>query len=127
MHRMKIMAGHQRVMPYIMVRNAENFIDFIRKIFQGEEIMRTLDSDQKIEHSEIRVGDSMLLVSEAISTLRPKPGSLYIYVKDADQTYHEALEAGSRSIMQPMEEDYGARTAGFEDPFGTTWWITTLN
>ena len=126
MQRMKITAGHQQVMPYSMLRDADQFIDFARQLFHAEEQVRVLDADRKIEHSEIKIGDSMILLAEATPTLI-KPGALYIYVKDADQTYYDALDAGSKSLMQPIDEDNGARSAGFEDPFGNTWWIATLN
>lgn len=127
MQRMKITAGHQQVMPYIVVKKAEDFIDFIRKIFQAQEMARNLDVNKRIQHSEIKIGDSMIFLSEASQDHHAHPGSMYVYVKDTDKTYYEALDAGAKSLMQPMEEDYGARGAGFQDPFGNIWWIATLN
>ncbi|WP_082995009.1 MULTISPECIES: VOC family protein [Aquimarina] len=127
MQRMKITAGHQQAMPYIVVEKAEDFIDFIRKIFQAQEMIRSLDVDNRIQHSEIRIGDSTILLTEASKHNPAHPGCMYVYVKDTDQTYYEAIDAGAKSLMEPMEEDYGARGAGFRDPFGNTWWIATLN
>lgn len=82
MQRMKITAGHQQVMPYIVLRNAEEFIDFTRKIFRAEEMMRVLNADKKIQHAEIKIGDSIMLLAEATATYPPKPGALYVYVQD---------------------------------------------
>ncbi len=127
MQRMKITAGHQQAMPYLVIKEAEDFIDFIRKIFQAQEMMRTLDLDQRIQHSEIKIGDSTILLAEASANYPAHPGSMYVYVKDTDQTYYDAIDAGATSLMAPMEEDHGARGAGFKDPFGNTWWIATLN
>ncbi len=127
MQRMKITAGHQQAMPYLVVEKAEDFIDFIRKIFQAQEMIRTLDVDNRIQHSEIKIGDSTILLTEALINYPSHPGSMYVYVKDTDHTYYEALDAGATPLMEPMEEDHGARGAGFKDPFGNTWWIATLN
>lgn len=127
MQRMKITAGHQQAMPYLTVKNAEEFIDFIKKIFQAQEMIRKVDASHIIQHSEVMIGGSTIMVTEASTTYPAQPTAMYVYVKDTDQTYYEALDAGSTSLMQPMEEDYSARAAGFKDPFGNTWWIATLN
>ncbi|WP_062053618.1 VOC family protein [Aquimarina longa] len=127
MQRMKITAGHQQAMPYIVVEKAEDFIDFIRKIFQAQEMIRRLDINNRIQHSEIKIGDTTLFLTEASQHHPAHPGSMYVYVKDTDQTYYEAINAGAISLMEPMEEDHDLRGAGFKDPFGNTWWIATLN
>ncbi len=127
MQRMKITAGHQQAMPYLVVDNADGFIDFIRKIFNAQEMIRKVDTAYKIEHSEVMIGDATLMITEASKTYPAQNTSMYVYVKDTDQTYYNAIDAGAISLMQPMEEDYGARAAGFKDPYGNTWWIATLN
>ena len=127
MQRMKITAGHQQAMPYLVVEKAEDFIDFIRKIFQAEEMVRNLDVNNKIQHSELKIGDSTILLTEATEQYPAHYGSMYVYVIDTDKTYYDALDAGAKSLMEPMEEDYGARGAGFKDPFGNIWLIATLN
>jgi len=127
MQRMKITAGHQQAMPYLIVERAEDFIDFIRKIFNAQEMIRKVDAAYKIEHSEVMIGDTTLMITEATTTYPAQHSAMYVYVKDTDQTYFNAIDAGAKSLMEPMEEDYGARGAGFRDPFGNTWWIATLN
>ncbi|MFD2563464.1 VOC family protein [Aquimarina rubra] len=124
---MKITAGHQQAMPYLVVENADDFIDFIRKIFNAQEMIRKVDTAYKIEHSEVMIGDATIMITEASKTYPAQHTSMYVYVKDTDQTYYNAIDAGAISLMQPMEEDYGARGAGFKDPYGNTWWIATLN
>ncbi|WP_378179991.1 VOC family protein [Aquimarina sp. SS2-1] len=127
MQRMKITAGHQQAMPYLVVKNAEDFIDFIRKIFNAQEMIRKVDTTYKIEHSEVMIGDATIMITEASKTYPAQPTSMYVYVKDTDQTYYDALDAGAISLMQPINEDDGARAAGFKDPYGNTWWIATLH
>ncbi len=127
MQRMKITAGHQQAMPYLVIEKAEEFIDFIRKIFNAQEMLRNLDSNHRIQHSEIKIGDATILLAEASKNYPAHPGSMYVYVQDTDKTYYEAIDAGATSLMEPMNEDNGARGAGFMDPFGNIWWIATLH
>ncbi|WP_188112015.1 glyoxalase/bleomycin resistance/extradiol dioxygenase family protein [Aquimarina sp. RZ0] len=124
---MKITAGHQQAMPYLIIEQAEEFIDFIKKIFNAQEMIRSVNKEHKIQHSEVVIGDSTIMITEASKTYPAQHTSMYVYVKDTDQTYFNAIDAGAKSLMNPMEEDYGARAAGFKDPYGNTWWITTLN
>jgi len=123
MQRMKITAGHQQAMPYLVVEKADDFIDFIRKIFNAQEMIRKVDTAHQIELSEVIIGDTTIMITEASKTYPAQYTSMYVYVKDTDQTYYNAIDAGAISLMQPMEEDYGARGAGFKDPFGNTWWM----
>lgn len=127
MRRMKITAGHQQAMPYLVVENAEGFIDFVKKIFFGQEMIRNVDKNRAIIHSEIVIGTCTLIVTEATQTYPAQNTSMYVYVRDTDQTHYEAINAGATSLMRPVEEDYGTRSAGFRDPFGNIWWIATLN
>jgi PhnB protein len=53
------------------------------------------------------------------------PGSLHLYVNDADATYQRALQAGATSIMEPADQFYGDRSAGVQDTVGNRWWIAT--
>jgi len=48
-----------------------------------------------------------------------------VYVEDADAAYKLALDNGATSLMPPADQDYG-RTCGVKDPFGNTWWITSV-
>ena len=126
MRRMKLIAGHQQVMPYLLTEKADILVEFIKNIFGGQEMMRMLNTDKKIQHSEVRIGDCTILLAEAPAAGRAIPGCMYVYVKDTDKTYYEALDAGAQSLMIPFDEDDNTRSAGFQDPFGNTWWIATL-
>jgi uncharacterized glyoxalase superfamily protein PhnB len=55
----------------------------------------------------------------------PAPGFLYVYVEDADQTYRRALDAGARSLEEPLDLPYGDRRGMVEDKWGNVWQIAT--
>jgi len=55
----------------------------------------------------------------------PQPAGLFIYVENADEGFRKAKEAGAQVIMEPVDREYG-RSCGVKDPFGNTWWITSV-
>jgi uncharacterized glyoxalase superfamily protein PhnB len=55
----------------------------------------------------------------------PQPAGLYIHVEDCDEIYKKAIELGAKSVMEPSDQNYG-RASGVTDPFGNTWWLTTV-
>ena len=123
---MKIIVGHQQLMPYLTLQNAGEFIEFARKIFNAQEMLRTLNTKNEIQHSEIKIGESTIMLAEVGDFNNTTPGAMYVYVKDTDKTYFDAIDAGAISLMEPIDEGHGLRSAGFLDPFGNTWWIATL-
>jgi uncharacterized glyoxalase superfamily protein PhnB len=50
---------------------------------------------------------------------------MFVYVDNADEIYQKALQEGAVSIMEPADQSYG-RSCGVEDPYGNTWWITSV-
>jgi PhnB protein len=51
--------------------------------------------------------------------------SLMIYVKDADQVFAKAIEAGAREDNPMADKPYGDRSGSLIDPFGHRWTIAT--
>lgn len=123
---MNIPASHQRVMPYLILKNADKFNDFAQSVFDAETLHKTLREDNKtIRHGEIKIGDSTIMFGNSTSEWEACPGNLFIYVEDADETYQKALDHGAISIMDLKDEEYG-RTCGVKDPSGNIWWITSV-
>jgi uncharacterized glyoxalase superfamily protein PhnB len=120
---MDLPQGHQTVMPYLIMDSADEFIDFTKNVFNAIEKMRVPSPEGGIMHAEIMIGTSTLMFAGATSQFEPDTANLFIYVDDVDSTYQRALKAGSISIRAPRQEDYGY-SAGIEDPFGNTWWLT---
>ena len=121
---MKIPDGYQRVMPYLIIRDAAKFIDFTGKVFGAEEKLRIMRDEKLIKHAEIRIGDSVIMFADATEQFAPRTAALFVYVEDADWTYNKALEEGASSVMPMLDQEYG-RSGGIADPFGNIWWPTT--
>lgn len=123
---MKIPQGHQSVMPYLMLRDAENFSHFTEQVFNAKVTMHKLRENEKaIMHSELMIGESTIMFCSATEQFTPQTANLFVYVPNADDTYQKALDNGATSVMELSDQDYG-RTCGVLDPFGNTWWITSV-
>lgn len=117
--------GYYSITPYLIVSGAAGLIDFVTRAFDATEIFRTATPDGTVMHAEIRIGNSMIMVSESREELPPMPTMLYFYVEDVDTMYGRAIDAGATSIAEPTNHFYGDRSGGVKDPYGNQWWIAT--
>ena len=124
---MKIPENYQTVMPYLILKQAGKFIDFTQKVFQAveNEKMKSMRDENIIMHSEIMIGSSTIMFADSTEKFEPCTAGLFVYVENADETYKKAIDEGATTVMELSDQDYG-RTCGVTDPFGNTWWITSL-
>ena len=120
-----IPAGYHSVTPYLVVENAKQLIEFLEQAFGAEVTERMARADGSIGHAEVRIGDSVIMLSDARDQWKPLQSAVYLYVPDTDVVYRRALEAGATSVMEPADQFYGDRNAGVQDPAGNFWWIGT--
>ena len=120
---MNIPAGHQAVMPYLMIEDAAGFIEFIKAVFGAEMTHQDIRGDI-VGHCEANLGGSTIMFSQSRDEWKPAAANMFVYVDDADLTYAKAVEHGSTTVMPPADQEYG-RSCGVTDPFGNVWWITS--
>ncbi|MCC7030972.1 MAG: VOC family protein [Chitinophagaceae bacterium] len=124
---MNLSNHYQTVMPYLLVQGALSFVHFTREVFDAEVKlnMHKMHEDGKtVIHTEIQIGDSTLMIADATNDWPAQAANLFVYVKNADETFRKAIANGSRTLMEMADREYG-RTGGITDPFGNVWWITT--
>ena len=123
---MNIPKGHQAVMPYLMIRNAAGFIDFVKTVFHAElSFSRMREDNTTVMHAEVQISGSTIMFCEATEQQTQQSVNLFVYVPDADETYKAALDQGAATVMELSDQDYG-RTCGVKDPFGNVWWVTSV-
>ncbi len=113
---------HQRVMPYLVIEDADGFIGFMQEVFGAKEKMNFKADGKIIAHAELTIGESVIMLSGDTTQLTPCTGGGFIYVADADETYKKAIESGATGVMAIKESPFG-RSGGFMDPYGNTWWV----
>lgn len=111
--------GWHTVTPRVIVRDPENLIAFIKRVFHGRGEFRPG------RPTEIRIGDSTIMVSDGDGLRESAQAFLYVYVEDADSTFRRAIAANAVSIEEPADTPYGDRRAMVRDEWGNTWQIAT--
>ncbi|MFY9989064.1 MAG: VOC family protein [Chthoniobacterales bacterium] len=117
--------GYHSITPSFCVEGAQQFIDFIKFVFNAQDRFKMDGPDGKIMHAELSIGDSALMVGDAMPQWPAKQNSLYVYVDDVDAAYERALKSGATSVRAPQNAFYGDRNASVQDPFGNLWGIAT--
>jgi PhnB protein len=129
----KIPDGYSAVTPYLTVKGAAQAIDFYRRAFGAEEVMRFPSPDGKIMHAEVRIGGSVVMLHDenpqwqALSpqTVGDTSSAIMLYVDDVDAVMKRAADAGATVTMPATDMFYGDRTGNLKDPFGHKWSIAT--
>jgi PhnB protein len=117
--------GYHSITPYLIVEDAEKLIEFVEQAFDGRVFIKMQDENGKINHAEMKIGDSALMLAEASEEWKPTRTFLHLYVENVDETYQKALDAGAVSVKEPKDEFYGDRMASVKDSFGNFWGIAT--
>ena len=117
--------GYHTVTPLVSVKGVGRLIEFMKKAFGATEHYRFESPDGGVMHAELRIGESVVMLGEAMPGSSPMPTGLYLYVEDADATYRKALEAGGESVEEPANRFWGDRVATIKDFAGNRWWIAT--
>jgi PhnB protein len=128
-------AGFHSLTPSLAVNGAARAIEFYVKAFGATELMRVPGEDGRIAHADLRVGDSVLFVSDedarvpnsfrAPTTLKGTSAALYLYVPDVDAAFARAVDAGATVCVPPTDMFWGDRYCQLEDPFGHYWALAT--
>ena len=102
---------YHSVTPYLTVRGAAEVIDFLKQTFKAEVVKEPLKRpDGKIMHAEVKIGDSRVMISDENEMMKATPSSLYIYVPNVDSVFQQAVKAGGKTVMEPMDMFYGDRS-----------------
>jgi PhnB protein len=116
--------GLTAITPYIIVRPAAQFMEFLKNVFNGIERMRMPTPSGAIMHAEMEIGNGAIEVSDGNEQYPTAPAAIHLYVDDPDATYARALRAESTSFYAPTDDHpSGDRWGAVKDPFGNHWYI----
>jgi PhnB protein len=126
-------AGYHTATPYLTVRGAADAIDFYKRAFGAKELMRLTTPGGLLGHAEIRIGDSVVMLSDpfpqsptrAPVDLGGTTGSVFLYVPDVDGVFARAVAAGARVTMALADMFWGDRYGTLMDPYGHAWGLAT--
>jgi PhnB protein len=121
-------AGYHSLTPYITCKNATSAIDFYKKVFGATEINRMPGPGGVIMHAELRIGDSVIFISDEFPGMSvapsgdgPAPYSLFLYTDNVDDVFNRAVSQGCHADMPLSDMFWGDRYGKVTDPFGHHW------
>jgi PhnB protein len=115
----------QSVIPYLVVRDADGLIKFMKAAFGAEERMRAARPDGSIMHAEMRVGDATVELADATEQYPPTLSAIHLYVPNVDALHARAVRAGATPLYPITDQPYGDREGSVRDAFGNHWYIAT--
>jgi PhnB protein len=127
-----IPTGFHSITPSLTLNDAAGAIEFYKRAFGAQELSRMSAPQGKIGHAEIKIGDSIMMLSDEMpgggksaKAIGGSPVTIYLYVEDVDAVYKKAESAGAKTEMPPTDMFWGDRFAKLTDPYGHSWALAT--
>jgi uncharacterized glyoxalase superfamily protein PhnB len=123
--------GYHTVTPSLTQDDAAAAIEWYKRALGAQELSRNTGPDGKIMHAAIRIGDSRVMMNDAVMggkgprALGGSPASVWLYVDDCDSLFHRAVSAGAEPVMPIGDMFWGDRFGAVMDPFGYRWSFAT--
>lgn len=119
-----VQKGYATVTAAMNQADAAASIDFCKKVFGAKVQLRMKGANGKIHHAEMRIGDSVVMISDA--TRDPaRVSGLFLYLPAVDKVFAKAIKAGAKALMPPADMFWGDRYCRFIDPAGNYWSVAT--
>ncbi|CAM2933399.1 VOC family protein [Cupriavidus taiwanensis] len=105
-------------------------LDWLERAFGFERVMVIRDQQGQLVHSEMRFGDSYLMVGSEWADFTASPASIggkntqtvHVHLPEGlDQHCERARAAGAVILREPQDEFYGDRTYTARDAEGHVW------
>src|SRR5437870_11568860 len=118
--------GFHTLTPHLVVRKAEQALEFYKNAFGAEVLHVAHMPDGKVMHASLRIGDSMLMLNDEFpdyGTLSPlstggSAVTIHIYTENVDAAFNRAVSAGAQVKMPLADQFWGDRYGVVADPFG---------
>jgi PhnB protein len=124
------------VTPRLVVGDGAGAIDFYARAFGAEELgERFTGPEGGVIHAELRIGDSVVMITEESEDGGGPAGSpdapegvvsaiMATYWEDVDAAWERALAAGAEVVFPLDDHFYGERGGRLRDPFGQQWMLS---
>jgi len=127
--------GYSSITPYLTIKGADRAIEYYKKVFGAQVLVRMDAPDGKVGHAELQIGNARIMLAEenpamgeghvGATSIGASPVSLYLYIPDVDRVVERAVAEGAK-LLRPIETQfYGDRNGFIRDPFGHLWGVAT--
>ena len=125
-------SGYKTVNLYLCVKDAHKALDFYNRAFGAEVIMKLENPQGIIEHAEMKISDTIIMLSEENPAYSKSPTTLggtsvliMLYCGDVDEVFQDAVKAGCEVVFPVKNQFYGDKAGRVQDPFGHQWILAT--
>jgi PhnB protein len=115
----------QELNTYYSVKDAGRFLDFLEKAFAAEVIQKEVSSTGTIQHAKVRMGDTVVELSEGRAPWGPRTVAHHYYVENCDAVFARGLANGCKELQSMADQAYGDRSGSLLDSWGNHWYIAS--
>ena len=118
--------NYNSLSPYLIVDNAQKLVDLLKVIFDAVELRKFDHDNGTIAHIELKLDDTIIMISNSTNNYPANTTMLHIYVPDVFKTFNLAVANGCKIIEQPINKQDDPDTRGaFMDFAGNYWAVST--
>jgi PhnB protein len=129
------MSKHQKLMPYLVVRNGLEAVKFYEEALDAEtEFLLMADDGKRVLHAALEIDDNVFYLcddfgvegSAAVSpeTLGKASVILHLFLRKprhVDAIMQRAVDHGAHIVLAAHDASWGDRYGQIRDPFGHVW------
>jgi|SRR5215469_11963890 len=114
----------QDLNTYFSVKDSARFLEFLEKAFRAQVIDKHM-AGHEIGHAKVRIGDTVVELSEGRAPWGPRAVGHHYYVENCDEVFARALAQGCNELQPMAEQIYGDRSGSLLDVWGNHWYIAS--
>lgn len=120
-----------KLFAYLSYRDGVKAIAWLQEAFGFDIVSKNVDETGKLVHSEIRLGDAVLMIGTNDKDYLMSPlkemstgQGLYIWVDSEEiikELHRQAVAAGAKEVFPPEQTEWGTWRVRMLDPEGYEW------
>jgi PhnB protein len=114
----------QDLNTYFSVRDSARFLEFLEKTFHARVVDKHM-AGGTIGHAKVRIGDTVVELSEGRAPWGPRAVGHHYYVENCDELFVRALGQGCKELQPMADQVYGDRSGSLLDAWGNHWYIAS--
>lgn len=118
--------NYNSLSAYLIADEAESLVQQLKAVFDAVELRRFMREDGTIAHLELKIDDTVLMLSESTEEYQATKIILHLYVDDVMKVFNRAIENGcvliEEPVVKPGESD---KRGSFYDVAGNFWSVST--
>ena len=93
-------AGYTYLSPYLIVDKADELVRLVKAIFGATEVHRFDHENGTIAHIELKLDDSVLMISNSTERYPAHKTMLHMYVPDVFRIFNTAIDSGCKDCRK---------------------------